>query len=168
MLNLITAEELVEIYEGTHHDGIRIFKNSRPLGYITDLRVAYSRDQKRQKARKEYSNRVNEERAEKMPEAVEEMRSFLDNHLAKYGAEVMINISQPNVHVNGCKCYIIVDPIYGKHRLGVSNPRLSASEMAEMVDPCFKIQNSPAEHHILINGLSQDDIVQAIIKLCSK
>ncbi|MGZ7278213.1 transcription termination factor Alc, partial [Streptococcus pyogenes] len=69
-----------------------------------------------------------------MPEAVEEMRSFLDNHLTKYGAEVMINISQPNVHVNGCKCYIIVDPIYGKHRLGVSNPRLSASEMAEMVD----------------------------------
>lgn len=168
MLNLITAEELVEIYEGTHHDDIRVFKGSRPLGYITDLRIAYSRDQKRQKARKEYTNRVNEERAEKMPAAVDEMVSFLDSHLTKFGAEVMVNISQPNVHVNGCKCYIIVDPIYGKHRLGVSNPRRSAAEMAEDVDTCFKIQNSPAEHHILINGMSQDDIVQAIIKLCSK
>lgn len=168
MINLITPEELIEIYEGTHHDGIRIFRGNRNLGYITDLRVAYSRDQKRQKARKEYTNRINEERAEKMPEAVEEMRSFLDNHLTKYGADVMINISQPNVHVNGCKCYIIVDPIYGKHRLGVSNPRRTASEMAEDVDTCFKIQASPAEHHVLINGMSADDIVQAIIKLCSK
>lgn len=168
MINLITAEELVEIYEGTHHDGIRVFKNSRPLGYITDLRVAYSRDVKRQKQRKEYNNRISEERAEKLPAAVEEMRLFLDSQLTKYGADVFVNISQPNVHVNDCKCYIVVDPIYGKHRLGVSNPRRTASEMAEDVETCFKIQQSPAEHHVLINGLSQDDIVEAIIKLCSK
>lgn len=167
MINQITGDELVEIYEGTHHDGIRVFKGQRQIGYITDLRVAYSRDQKRQKARKEYTNRINEERAEKMPEAVNEMVDFLKNNL-RMPADVMINISQPNVHVNGCKCYIIVDPMHGKHRLGVSNPNRTASEMALDVDSSFKIQKSPAEHHILINGLSQDDIVEHIRKLCSK
>ena len=167
MINQITANELVEIYEGTHHDDIRVFKGQRPIGYITDLRVAHARDQKRQKARKEYTNRINEERAEKMPEAVNEMVDFLKNNL-RMPADVMINISQPNVHVNGCKCYIIVDPMYGKHRLGVSNPNRTASEMALDVDSSFKIQESPAEHHILINGLSQDDIVEHIRKLCSK
>ncbi|WWS25134.1 hypothetical protein vBKpnAMK6_00180 [Klebsiella phage vB_Kpn_AM_K6] len=97
------------------------------------------------------------------------MIDFLDNHLAKYGAEVFKNITQPNVHANGCKCYVIVDPIYGKHRLGIMHRELNYSEMAEYVEACFKCSPSESsDRHILISGLSRDDIVEVILKLCSK
>lgn len=165
---LISNDMVVSKY-GTHHDGISVFNGNRRVGFITDLRIHMARAEATRKKQKEYSNKVNEARAEALPEAVEEMREYLDNQLTKYGAEVFINISQPNVHANGCKCYVIVDPIYGKHRLGVLHRELDFSQMAEEIEPCFKL--TPSEHsnrHILISGMSRDDIVEAIIKLCSK
>ncbi|ANA49564.1 inhibitor of host transcription [Salmonella phage vB_SnwM_CGG4-1] len=163
-LQLITNEALVEKY-GTHHDGISVFKGSRRVGYLTDLRKAFAADQKKRKKQKEYNNKVTEARQEAMPEAVEEMKNFLENQLTKYGAEVIINITQPNVLINDCKCYITVDPIYGKHRLGIHNPYMDSSEMADEIQG-FKVSQSDAPNHVLWNGLSQDDIVEVIVKLC--
>lgn len=165
MLNQITAEELIQNFApGGNTDGIRIFlPNGRPLGYITDLRVQLNRKQSARAKQKEYSNKVTEERREKMPEAVDEMVEFLTNHLP--GAKVFKNITQPNVWLNGALCYITVDPIYNQHRLGIGHPVLNSSDMADMVQG-FRVSEGNSEHHILWNGLSRDDIVETIKKVC--
>lgn len=164
-MQLITNEMIVNAF-GDRHDGIQVFKNNKSVGFLTDLRVTLARNFKKKLKQKEYSNRVAEARRDAMPDAVQEMLEFLENQLSKYDARVFINETQPNVHINDCKCYIIVDPIYGKHRLGIYNPNKEASEMAEEVEQCFKISSSDALHHILINSMSRDDIVEAIVKLC--
>jgi cellobiose phosphorylase len=163
-LQLITNEMLVEKY-GDRHDGISVYKGSRRVGYLTDLRMAYAKDNKKRKKQKEYNNKVTEARREAMPEAVNEMKEFLENQLAKHNAEVFINETQPNVHINGCKCYITVDPIYNKHRLGIYHPEMSSSDMADEISG-FTISKSDSEHHVLWNSMTRDDIVETIIKLC--
>lgn len=163
-MQLITNEMLVEKY-GDRHDGICVYNGGKTVGYLTDLRIAFAKDQKKRKKQKEYNNQTTEKRRELMGYAVEEMKQYLETHLCKYGAEVMINISQPNVHLNGHKCYITVEPIYGAHRLGIQHASMTADEMANEVE--FKISASDAPHHILMNGLTPDDIVETIIKLCS-
>ncbi|QQG32164.1 inhibitor of host transcription [Citrobacter phage CkP1] len=165
-LQLITNEMLVEKY-GDRHDGISIYKGSRRVGYLTDLRISYAKESKKKVKQKEYNTKATEARRDAMPEAVNEMKVFLENHLSKFNAEVFINETQPNVHINDCKCYIIVDPIYGKHRLGIQHSSLDANDMASLVDE-FPISSSTAKHHVLWNSLSRDDIVEVIIKLCSK
>lgn len=165
-MQLITNEMLVAKY-GDRHDGISIYKGSKRVGYITDLRTAFAKDNKKRKAQKEYSNKVAEARREAMPEAVEEMKDFLENQLSKHGADVFINISQPNVHLNGHKCYITVDPVYGKHRLGIIHASMDSSEMAEEVDSLYKLSPCDFDRQILINSIERDAIVETIIKLCS-
>ena len=165
MLNQITTDELISTFApGGSTDQIRIFAaNGRPVGYITDLRVILNRKQSTRAKQKEYSNKVTEERREKMPDAVEEMREFLENNLTD--AKVFVNISQPNVWINGCICYITVDPIYNQHRLGIGHPHLTENDMASMVQG-FRVSNGGSEHHILWNGLSRDDIIETIKKVC--
>lgn len=165
-MQLITNEMVVAAY-GDRTDGISVFKGTRRVGYLTDLRKDYAKNAKRKTTAKEYRNRRLEAVRDLMPDAVEEMKDYLENQLVKFDCTVFINQTQPNVHINNCKCYIIVNPITGKHRLGVSNPNKSASEMAEEVPACFKISASPAEHHILINNLEKDDIIEAIKALCN-
>ncbi|QPI13887.1 inhibitor of host transcription [Serratia phage 4S] len=166
MINQISVETLIEAYTngmGTT-DGIRIFKeNGRPLGYVTDLRTKYAQAGSRERKEQERRERIKAERAEKMPEAVAEMISFLENNLK--GAEVFKNITQPNVKVNDCTCYVTVDPIDQNHRLGIMHSHLSSSEMASLIEG-FSISYGNTECHILWNGLSRDDIVETINKVC--
>lgn len=165
MMCLISNEMLVEQY-GDRHDGIKVYKGSRAVGFLTDLRKKYASNEKLKRKSKEYRNKRSEERLEMLPEAVEEMKEFLDNQLAKYDCKVFVNITQPNVHINGCKCYIIVDPIYQKHRLGIVHSNMNYSEMAEELETCFNLTPSNHPNHILISGMSQDDIVETIVKIC--
>ncbi|ARB06019.1 hypothetical protein fHeYen901_246 [Yersinia phage fHe-Yen9-01] len=165
-MQLITNDMLVERY-GSTHDGIRVFgSNGKPIGYLTDLRVAYSRDVKANKKQKEYNNKIAEARRDAMPEAVEQMKDYLKSQLVKYDAEVFINISQPNVHLNGCKCYITVDSLNDKsHRLGIMHPTLSVNDMSDMIQG-FKVSNGTSDNHILWNNLSADDIIDTIKRVC--
>ena len=165
-LQLITNEMLVNKF-GDRHDGISIYKGERRVGYLTDLRQTFAKEGRKKTKQKEYNTKATEARKEAMPEAVGAMKLFLESHLTKHGAEVFINETQPNVHINGSKCYIVVDPIYGKHRLGISHSELDSNDMAAMIDE-FPISNSSARRHVLWNSLSQDDIVEVIVKLCSK
>lgn len=166
-MQLITNDMLVEKY-GDMHNGIQVFSKGRPVGYLSDLRMAYSKDQSKRKKQKEYNNKVTEARRDAMPDAVNEALDYFKSHFSKYDCEVFINISQPNIHINECKCYIIIDPIYGLHRLGIHNPNKSADDMASEVGMNFKISNSNSPHHILINGLDYDAIVETITQLCLK
>ncbi|AWD90387.1 inhibitor of host transcription [Erwinia phage Cronus] len=165
-MQLITNEMLVEKY-GDRHDGICVFNGGKTVGFLTDLRTAFAKDQKKRRKQKDYTDRVTEARRDAMPEAVNEMKEYLENQLAKYDADVFINLTQPNVHLNGHKLYITVDPIYGKHRLGIMHASMSSSELAEEVDTCYRISYSDSPRHILINGIEKDAIVETIIKLCS-
>ncbi|QPB12375.1 inhibitor of host transcription [Providencia phage PSTCR6] len=165
-LQSITNEQLVEAY-GTHHDGIYVYNGKKTVGFITDLRIAYGRKQKTRTKQKEYSNRINEKRRDAMPEAVEEMKQFLESHLAKYDAEVFINITQPNVHINGHKCYIIVDPIYQKHSIGIMHASMNYDEMAAEL-PGYNVQPNSSRNHILVRSIERDLLLEIILQLCKK
>lgn len=166
---LISNENVVEHFApGGKHDGICVFDvRGRNIGFITDLRLSMAREAKNKANQKARSDKMTAERREKMQPAVEEMVEYLKNQLAKYDAEIFINQTQPNVVLNGHKCYITVEPIYNQHRLGIMHKSLDANTMASMVTD-FRISSSPHENHVLWNGLSQDDIVETIIKLCTK
>lgn len=167
-MQTISNDAVVAQY-GTHHDGIFIYDGTKKVGFITDLRRNIASNQKTKAAQKKYSTRKTEERREAMPAAVEEMLEFLSNQLSKLGAEVFINISQPNVHLNGHKIYVICDPLTNTYnRLGIQHKEMTACEMAEEIGASYKVQTDSSPKHILVNNLSRDDIVEVIKKLCSK
>ena len=161
-MQLITNEMIVKAY-GDSTDGIQVFKGSRAVGYLTDLRVTMARNAKKKIKQKEYSTRYTEEKREAMPEAVNAMVEFLQNNLSKYDADVFINISQPNVKIAGITFYLICDPLGDKtNRLGISSPYHTAEELCMMFDT-YKIQcDNPKT--VLINSLSRDDIIEIINK----
>lgn len=163
-LQLITNDMVVASF-GDRHDGLSVWKGTKRVGYLSDLRAALGRNKSKSLKQKEYNNRVSEERREKLPEAVQEMKSFLESYLSNTDAVVFINISQPNVHINGHKCYIIVDPIYEKHQLGIMHKELTYDDMASLI-PSFSCSSSTSRNHILFRGLSSDDIINTIFKLC--
>ncbi|AHY25207.1 inhibitor of host transcription [Pectobacterium bacteriophage PM2] len=162
-LQLIT-NEMVTAEFGDRHDGICVYKGNKNVGFLTDLRVTLGRKSSKKLKQKAYSTKLTEERREAMPGAVESMVEFLSNNLP--GAEVFINISQPNVHIDRSKFYIICDPLTDKfNRLGIMHQTLTSEEISEMIDNSHKLQSESARH-VLVNGLSRDDIVEIIKKLC--
>lgn len=168
LMSQITIEMLVEAY-GESCDGIRIFdKKGRGVGYVTDLKMKFAKDKAAQKKQKEYRDRKSEERREALEGDAPLMVEFLQNHLANLDAEIFVNQTQPNVKVNGHTCYVVVEPLTQQHRLGIKHKFMSQDEMAEEVGTQFRISASDNKNHILLNGLSQDDIVETIKKLCSK
>lgn len=164
-LSQITNEMVVEKY-GDSTDGIFVYKNGKSVGYLTDLRIAYHKNHKTRKAQKEYNNKTTERSRELMPEFVKETCEFLDNHLSKLGANVFINITQPNVHLNGNKCYVICNPISQKFQLGVYHKEYDYNYMAEEFPGTICSSSPTAEHHILFRSLERDDLLEIIKKLC--
>lgn len=162
-LQTISNSDLVNKY-GTSTDGIFVYNGNSKVGYLTDLRISTAKSESKRLKQKEYTNQINELRAERMPEAVQEMCMFLESYLTKFGANVFINISQPNIHLNGVKYYVIVDPIYGKHSLGVLHPTLTFGDMAIIIDK--NASPSQSNNHILFRSLDQDEIINVVLKLC--
>lgn len=68
-MQMITNEMVVKTF-GDSTDGIQVFKGSRAVGYLTDLRVTLAKNAKKKIKQKEYSTRYAEEKREAMPEAV--------------------------------------------------------------------------------------------------
>lgn len=162
-LQLISNDMVVTEF-GDRHDGISVYKGTKRVGFLSDLRLTLGRKLAQKVKQKAYSTKQTEERREAMPQAVDNMVEFLTNNLPN--AEVFINISQPNVHIDGHKFYIICDPLTDKfNRLGIAHSTLSSDEVAELIDNSHKVQSESARH-VLVNGLSRDDIVEVIKKLC--
>lgn len=162
-LQLISNDMVVAEF-GDRHDGISVYKGQKRVGFLSDLRLTLGRKAAAKVKQKAYSTKQTEERREAMPQAVEAMVEFLTNNLPK--AEVFINITQPNVHIDGHKFYIICDPLTDKfNRLGIVHSELSSDEVAALIDNSHKVQSESAKH-VLVNGLSRDDIIEVIKKLC--
>lgn len=51
------------------------------------------------------------------------------------------------------------------NRLGIAHSTLTSDEVAALIDNSHKVQSESAKH-VLVNGLSRDDIVEVIKKLC--
>lgn len=162
-LQAITNEMVVAEF-GDRHDGIYVYNGSKKVGFISDLRLTLGRKVSQKLKQKAYSTKQTEERREAMPQAVDNMVEFLSNNLPN--AEVFINITQPNVRIDGHKFYIICDPLTDKYnRLGIMHSELSSDEVAALIDNSHKVQSESARH-VLVNGLSRDDIIEVIKKLC--
>lgn len=158
------SNEMVVAEFGDRHDGISVYKGQKRVGFISDLRLTIGRKAAAKIKQKVYSTKQTEERREAMPQAVASMVEFLSNNLPN--AEVFVNITQPNVRIDGHKFYIICDPLTDKfNRLGIVHSELSSDEVAALIDNSHKVQSESAKH-VLVNGLSRDDIIEVIKKLC--
>lgn len=161
----ITLEMIISAY-GDRADDFYIWKGRKRIGYISDLRRQYSMKQKTKAVAKEYRDRKSEEMNEALPEYREEFKDWISDQLVKEDCMIFINQTQPNIHINGCKCYIILNPMTNIHRLGIMHQSKSYDEMALEIDNRFKLQSCSSERHILINGVTQDDILELIKQLC--
>lgn len=162
-LQAITTEMLIAEY-GDRADDFYIWKGNKRIGFINDLRLTLGRKVAQKIKQKAYTTKQTEERREAMPGAVQEMVEFLTNNLPN--AEVFINITQPNVHINGHKFYIICDPMGDKYnRLGINHSELDENEVASLIDNSHSV-TTEAGKNILVNTLSRDNIVEIIKTLC--
>lgn len=162
-LQLITNDQIVAEF-GDHHDGIFVYKGEKKIGFLSDLRLKLGRKVAQKIKQKAYTTAQTEERREAMPQAVEEMIEFLTNNLPN--AEVFKNITQPNVHINGHKFYVICDPLTDKYnRLGIHHSEMDADEVAMLIDTSHSISTESGKN-VLVNGLSRDNIVEVIKTLC--
>ncbi|QFR56176.1 host alc inhibitory protein [Serratia phage Muldoon] len=167
-LQLITNQMILDTFApGGSEDGIYAYnEKGKNLGFLSDLRIALARKDKAYRVAQERRQRENQERDEKMPQAVDDMIAFLENNLTKIDATVFKNITQPNVHACGHKFYLIVDPLHGNHRLGIMHATKYHADLVLDFEG-YKIQGKDmGTKHILINGLSQDEIVEIILKVC--
>ena len=167
-LQLITNQMILDTFAPNgREDGIYAYnEKGKNLGFLTDLRIALARKDKAYRVAQERRVKESALRDEKMPQAVEEMILFLQNNLTKIDADVFKNITQPNVHAMGHKFYLIVDPLNGNHRLGIMHATKSHADLVLEFDG-YKIQGKDmGTRHLLINGVSQDDIVEIILKVC--
>ena len=99
----------------------------------------------------------------KREENVKEMHHMLEDKIKN--GEVFINQTQPNVHINGCKCYITCGS-GGKHRLGIVHAEASFDDMQQLAG--VKGTPSTSKKHILFNNLTFEEICNMIKLLCGE
>lgn len=92
---------------------------------------------------------------------IEEMKRVLEMEFPK--ADVFINKTQPNVHINGCKCYIICTSA-ATYRLGIMHKETSFDDMQTIAE--MQGVPSASKRHILFNYIDQETLIKLIKLLC--
>lgn len=147
----LTPEVLVEMF-GDTSDWYSVLKNGKRVGTFADLRKQVLNEQARKGKIKLYRE-----------DNIIEMEKFLGERIKD--AEVFINRSQPNLHINGCKCYITCSHT-GKHRLGILHATMTFDDMQQLAE--IKGVPSTSNRHILFNNVDNDQIVDLINLLCGE
>ena len=147
----LTQEVLTTLF-GDSSDWYSVLKNGKRVGTFADLRKQVLTEQSRK-------NKVKIDREDN----IIEMEQFLGGRIKN--GEVFINRSQPNVHINGHKCYITCSHT-GRHRLGILHDTMTFDEMEQLAE--IKGVPSASSRHILFNNVDNDQIIDLINLLCGE
>lgn len=157
-VHTLTPEVLTEMF-GDSSDWYSVLKNGKRVGSFADLRKRVLTAQ----AQKDKAERAKLLAALNKDDHIREARMFFESEIKN--GEVFINQSQPNVHINGCKCYIICGNGYAI-RLGILHATMSFDEMQQMAGR--KGKPNKAKNHILFDNITLEEGKDLINLLCGK
>ena len=156
----LTTEVLVKMF-GDTADWYSILKNGRRVGTISDLRAAVLKRQEQEVKKLKQSKAQSELNKSNTVRSISDAKRFFETELKN--AEVFINRTQPNVHINNCKCYIVCGPT-SKVRLGVKHHTKTFDDMLQ--EAAIPGLPNADPNHILFDNLSLDDAKDLIKLLC--
>ena len=154
----LTQEVLTKMF-GDSCDWYSVLKNGKRVGSFVDLRKAVLKRQEQA----DKAERAKMLSALNKDDNIREAKLFFEREIKN--GECFINKSQPNVHINGCKCYIICGNS-GKIRLGVMHSTMTFDEMQQMAGRPGKPNAS--KNHILFDNITLDEAKDLINLLCGK
>lgn len=156
----LTQEVLVSMF-GDSKDWYSVLKNGKRVGSFSDLRKRVLAAQAAREAKERAKTKAKEYYAENKDDAINDAKKYFESEIKN--GEVFINRTQPNVHINGCKCYIICG-VYGKIRLGILHHTLTFDEMQTISG--VKGTPNTAKNHILFDNITLDEGKDLINLLC--
>ncbi|UJH94760.1 host transcription inhibitor [Acinetobacter phage vB_AbaM_DLP1] len=151
-VHTLTPEVLVEMF-GDDKDWCSVLKNGKRVGYFSDLRKEVLKRQALadKKERKKFHDSL------MLNDNIRETKRFFEDRLKN--AHVFINETQPNVHLNGSKFYIICGAT-PKIRLGVTHKDLTFDEIVQLAEREARQSTSP--RHALFSNLDLEEAAQLI------
>lgn len=157
-VHTLTAEVLTEMF-GDTSDWYSVLKNGKRVGSFADLRkrVLTAQAQKDKAERAKLLGALNKD------DHIREAKMFFEREIKN--GEVFINQTQPNVHINDCKCYIICGSA-ATIRLGVLHASMSFDDMQQLAGRPGR--PSKAKNHILFDNITLDEAKDLINLLCGK
>ncbi|EQA7786889.1 transcription termination factor Alc [Acinetobacter baumannii] len=154
----LTPEVLVEMF-GDDKDWYSVLKNGKRVGSFADLRKLVLKRQAladAEERKKFHANLMKDDN-------IKEAKKYFDENLKN--AEVFINETQPNIHINGSKCYIICGSSQ-KIRMSIMHKDLTFDEMQNISG--LEGKPSTSKRHILFDGLTLEEAKDLIILLCGE
>ena len=155
-MHQLTPDVLVEIF-GDSKDWMSVLKNGKRVGTFSELRKRVLDAQ----ARKDKDESRKVLAAIMKNDNIAEAKKYFESNIKN--AEVFINQTQPNVHLNGSKCYIICGSTE-KVRLGIMHAEMTFDEMQNATGLEGKPNSS--KRHILFDNLTHEEARDIILTLC--
>ncbi|AZU98633.1 hypothetical protein [Acinetobacter phage AbTZA1] len=157
-VHTLTEDVLVEMF-GDSKDWCSVFKDGKRVGYFADLRKEVLKRQTLadKKERKKFHDSL------MLNDNISETKRFLESRLKN--AHVFINETQPNVHLNGSKFYIICGAT-PKIRMGVTHKELDFDQIVQLAER--EARQSSSKRHALFSNLDLEEAAQLIELLAGK
>lgn len=157
----LTSDVLTQLF-GDSSDWCSVFKNGKRVGTFAELRAKVIASQKRADHKAKQLAAQSILRKDETKQSVKNAKEYFETEFKD--ANVFINRTQPNIHINGCKCYIICGPTT-KVRLGIMHHTKTFDDMIQEAG----IEGTPNEskNHVLFDRLTLEDAKDLIKKLCS-
>lgn len=158
-MHTLTPDVLVEMF-GDEKDWYSVLKNGKRVGSFSDLRKLVLKRQTLadQKERKKFHDSL------MLSDNIREAKKFFEDRIKN--GHVFINETQPNIHINGCKVYIICGAT-PKIRMGILHKEHTFEDML-IASGREKAKSTTSKRHILFDGLDFEEAADLIDLLCGK
>lgn len=156
----LTSEILTKMF-GDSCDWYSVLKNGKRVGSFSDLRkivIKKQEDELKKAKRKSDQNILNQKNTLK---SISDAKRFFESEFKD--SDVFINRTQPNLIVNGSRCYIICGPT-DKIRLGILHKSKTFDDMLQ--ESGVEGLPNASKNHILFDGLTLEDAKSLIKQLC--
>lgn len=154
----LTPDVLVEMF-GDSQDWYSVLKDGKRVGSFSDLRKKVLKKQELQdKAeRQRFLAGLNKD------DNIREAKKYFEGRIKN--GEVFINETQPNIHINDCKVYIICGSS-PKIRMGILHNEMTFDDMQQISG--LEGKPTTCNRHILFDGLTLEDAADLIDLICGK
>lgn len=159
----LTAPVLTEMF-GDDCDWYSVLKNGKRVGTFSELRakVLHKQQLEDKAERKKFHDKIMKQKT------IKETFDYLEQNAPK-NANVFMNQTQPNIHMNGHKVYVVCGPVE-KVRMSITHKSLSFDEMQLMIEHLgYSVRsNKSAKTHISFDGVMPEQIFGILNILCGE
>lgn len=152
----VTIEMIIDRFApGGYSDGITIFaSNTRPVGYVVDLRREMMSEAKRKINQAAYSSAYYMRRREDLPGLVEDTLAALKQEFVGTPAKIFINQTMPNMHLMGFRFYFVICATSKNIRLSINHPIIANTEFRKMFNTSGRLTwHNTSAHSLMIDNI---------------